>query len=155
VSSLPAGNVSFLFTDIEGSTRLAQEFPHALPDLLKIHHAILRESIEQNDGHVFQIVGDAFCAAFDSALNALKAAVAAQQRLDQHSWRPVAIRVRMSITTGPAQPGVKDNEAGGYSGYSTLARAQRIMSAAHGGQVLLSQAVAEQAAGRLPAAPLF
>jgi predicted ATPase/class 3 adenylate cyclase len=143
VSSLPAGNVSFLFTDIEGSTKLAQEFPQALPDLLKSHHAILRESIEGNGGHVFQIVGDAFCAAFDSALNALTSAVAAQQRLDEHPWRPVAIRVRMGITTGPAQPGVADNEAGGYSGYSTLARAQRIMSAAYGGQVLLSQSSAD------------
>ena len=86
MNSLPAGTVSFLFTDIEGSAKLAQEFPQALPDLLKSHNAILRESIEQNDGHVFQIVGDAFCAAFDSAMNALKASVAAQKRLDEHPW---------------------------------------------------------------------
>ena len=143
MSSLPAGNVSFLFTDIEDSTKLAQEFPDALPGILETHHAILRESIEQNNGHVFQIVGDAFCAAFDSALNALSASVAAQRRLEEHPWGPVAIRVRMGVTTGPAQPRTVDNTAGGYAGYSTLARAQRIVSAAHGGQLLLSQSSAD------------
>jgi predicted ATPase/class 3 adenylate cyclase len=132
-----------MYADIEGSTQLAQQFPEAMPDLLRSHHAILRDSIEMNGGFVFQIVGDAFCAAFDSAISALNASITAQHRLNEYAWAPAPIRVRMGITTGAAQPGMIDDSAGGYSGYSTLARAQRIMSAAYGGQILLSQSSAD------------
>ncbi len=61
----PTGTVTFLFTDIEGSTTLAQQFPTVMPALLARHHAILRESIEAHNGHVFQFISDAFCAAFN------------------------------------------------------------------------------------------
>lgn len=64
LTELPTGIVTFLFTDMEGSTTLAQQYPAAMPALLARHHAILREAIETHHGHVFQIIGDAFCAAF-------------------------------------------------------------------------------------------
>ena len=68
MADLPTGTVTFLFTDIEGSTPLAQQYPAELPSLLARHHAILREAIESHHGHVFQIIGDAFCAAFHTAM---------------------------------------------------------------------------------------
>src|SRR5215475_4373704 len=98
-SSLPSGTVTFLFTDIEGSTKLAQQYPDALPDLLARHHQILEQSIQASDGYVFQIVGDAFCAAFHSAKEALFAAAKAQQALHYEPWTPAPIKVRMGIYT--------------------------------------------------------
>ena len=73
--ALPTGTVTFLFTDIEGSTTLAQQYPAELPALLARHHAILHHAIQAHHGHVFQIIGDAFCAAFHTASDALKAAL--------------------------------------------------------------------------------
>jgi len=67
MTSKPSGTVTFLFTDIENSTRLAREFPAIWEATKARHHAILREAIESNNGFVFQIVGDAFCAAFHKA----------------------------------------------------------------------------------------
>lgn len=135
---LPTGVVTFLFTDIEGSTKLAQEYPVEMPVLLARHNEILREEIEANDGYIFQVVGDSFCAAFHEASHALQAALQAQQRLQHEAWTPVAIRVRMGIHTGQAQleMGARENP---YKGYATLALAQRIMSAGHGGQILISE----------------
>src|SRR5512137_1465088 len=78
---LPTGTVTFLFTDIEGSTKLWQQFPHAMPNALARHHAILNETIAAHGGYVFQIIGDAFCAAFATALDGLGAALAAQRAL--------------------------------------------------------------------------
>ena len=83
MADLPTGTVTFLFTDVEGSTALAQQFPAELPALLARHHAILRESIEAHNGFVFLIIGDAFCAAFHTASDALNAALDAQRGL-QH-----------------------------------------------------------------------
>src|SRR5512136_1760204 len=80
---LPTGTVTLLFTDIEGSTALAQQYPAALPALLARHHAILHQAIQVHNGHVFQITGDAFCAAFHTASDALRAALDAQRAL-QH-----------------------------------------------------------------------
>jgi len=146
----PTGTVTFLYTDIEGSASLAQQHPTALPKLLTRHHAILRQSIEAHHGHVFQITGDAFCAAFHTAADALHAAIQAQRQLQHEPWQPVAIDVRMGIHTGAAQAGASEDIAGGYDGYLTLTRVQRVMSAAHGGQVLLSNTSAELARGQLP-----
>ena len=146
----PTGTVSFLFTDIEGSASLAQAYPREFPALLARHHAILRQAIDANAGHVFQIVGDGFCVAFATASEALAAAIDAQRALQREVWAPVAVRVRMGIHTGPAQAsGVRDG-ASGYIGYATLAFAQRVMSAAHGEQVLLSGSAAELVRPRLP-----
>jgi predicted ATPase/class 3 adenylate cyclase len=138
VNNLPSGTVTFLFTDIEGSTRLAQEHPKEMPDLLARHNAILKQCIEMYHGFVLRIVGDSFSAAFHTASDALHAALEAQRRLQKESWSPAPIKVRMGIHTGAAQ--VKDDPQGtSYEGYATLALTQRVMSAGHGGQVLLSQ----------------
>src|SRR4051794_35162935 len=81
MSNPPSGTVTFLFTDIEGSTRLAREFPEALPGALARHHDILNRAITSHEGYVFQISGDAFCAAFATAPAALAAAIEAQREL--------------------------------------------------------------------------
>src|SRR5687768_4232342 len=150
VNSLPTGTVTFLFTDIEGSTKLAQEHPDAMPALLARHHEILHQSIQAHNGYVFQIIGDAFSAAFHTASDALKAALNAQQALSCEAWDPALIKVRMGIHTGAAQAGAIEDRAGGYVGYLTLTRVQRVMSLAHGGQILLSNAATELVRGELP-----
>jgi predicted ATPase/class 3 adenylate cyclase len=151
MAELPTGTVTFLFTDIEGSTTLAQQFPDALPALLARHHAILREAIEAHHGYVFQIIGDAFCAAFHTANDALKAAFDAQRSLQHETWDPAPIKVRMGLHTGSAQAGATEERAGGYAGYATMARTQRVMSAAYGDQILLSNSTAELVRGDLSA----
>jgi predicted ATPase/class 3 adenylate cyclase len=138
--------VTFLFTDIQGSTKLSQQYPDAMPALLARHHEILNQSIRTQNGYVFQIIGDAFCAAFHSAADALRAALSAQKLLHAEAWSPAPIQVRMGIHTGTAQL----NDDGLYSGYATLACSQRIMSAGHGGQVLLSGATRELVRDMLP-----
>jgi predicted ATPase/class 3 adenylate cyclase len=148
-TTLPTGTVTFLYTDIEDSTGLAQQYPAELPDLMSQHHAILRRSIQEHNGNVFRIEGDAFCASFFTATDALQAALAAQRQLQQASWHPAAIKVRMGIHTGPAVASSIE-EAGGYNGYLTLARTKRVMSTAFGGQILISGASAELLRGELP-----
>ena len=150
MSTPPSGTVTFLFTDIEGSTQLAQQYPDAMPALLARHHEILNQSIQAQNGHVFQIIGDAFCAAFHTAPEAFKAALAAQRSLVSEPWNPAPIKVRMGIHTGAAQAGAIEDKAGGYVGYLTLTRVQRVMSLAHGGQILLSNSTAELVRGELP-----
>ncbi len=146
----PTGTVTFLFTDIEGSLGLAQRYPEAWPMLLERHHVLLQQAIEAHDGFVFQLSGDSFQAAFHTVLDALNAALDAQRWLQREAWTPAPIKVRMGINTGAAQADNNADGTSGYTGYSTLARAQRVMSAAYGGQVLLSNASAEQARDELP-----
>ena len=139
MSSLPSGTVTFLFTDIEGSTRLWQEQPEAMSYAHAQHNAILREAIEANNGFIFQIVGDSFSAAFFNAADALHAALAAQHRLQTESWnQDSVINVRMGLHTGAAEL-ITDGSNHVYDGYVTLASAQRVMSVAHGRQILISQ----------------
>src|SRR5678816_1481262 len=145
--NLPSGTVTFLFTDIEGSTKLAQQYPDAMPVLLARHHEILHQSIQSQNGYVFQIVGDSFAAAFHSASDALNAALSAQQLLQNETWSPAPIKVRMGIHTGATQ--LTDGNL--YSGYATLASTQRIMSAGHGGQILISGTTRELVRDALPA----
>jgi predicted ATPase/class 3 adenylate cyclase len=147
--TLPTGTVTFLFTDIEGSTKLAQQHPEAMPALLARHHEILHQSLQAHNGYVFQIVGDSFAAAFHFAKDALNAAVDAQRKLHNEAWTPVPIRVRMGIHTGAAQLQIASSD-NAYSGYATLASTQRIMSAGHGGQILLSGATRELVRDTLP-----
>ena len=147
MSSLPSGTVTFLFTDIEGSTKLAQEHPDEIPALLARHNEILHQAVQSQSGYVFQIVGDSLAVAFHSASDALNAASEAQQALQSEAWNPAPIKVRMGIHTGSAQL----NEDKEYSGYATLASTQRIMSAGHGGQILLSGATHELIRNSLPA----
>src|SRR3954465_10964329 len=105
LTALPSGTVTFLFTDIEGSTRLWEEHPQAMRQALHRHDAILHEAIEANNGHVFKTFGDAFCAVFRSAPDALLAALRAQNALGSEAWDPSigAVRVRMALHTGTVE----------------------------------------------------
>ena len=139
---------TFLFTDIESSAKLWENAQEKMKAALPRHHAILQGAIESNGGTVFQIIGDAFCAAFPTALSAISAAVTAQQDLHQEPWDlPFPIRARMGIHTGEAERTSNDNYASGPS----LNRVARILSAAHGGQVLLSLATKDLVKDSLPA----
>lgn len=129
----PTGTVTFLFTDIEGSTKLSQNFPETLPAALEKHHSILTEAVESNNGFVFRIIGDAFCCAFQNTEDAVKASVDAQIKLNSEDWKDTVIKVRMGIHIGNAEWSGTD-----YMGYITLARSSRVMSAANGGQILIS-----------------
>ncbi len=135
----PSGTVTFLFTDIEGSTRLAQDFRDIHHELIEKHHAILGDSVKDCGGHVFKIVGDAFCCSFLKAEDAVRAAVTIQRKLGEEDWGNAAMKVRMGIHSGNAEWNGHD-----YMGYLTLVRTNRVMSAAHGGQVIVSGSVASQ-----------
>jgi class 3 adenylate cyclase len=139
---MPMGIVTFLFTDIEGSTRLWEEQPNAMREVLACHDALLHTAIESNKGHVFKTVGDAFFAAFACASNAVQGALDAQSTLRKQIPE---VRVRMALHTGEAEV-----RAGDYFG-PALNRVARLLSAGHGGQILLSEATAEQIRSRLPA----
>src|ERR1041384_4415407 len=96
----PSGTVTFLFTDIEGSTRLAQQYPEAMPRLMARHNEILTRVIQAHDGYVYEIAGDSFCGAFSSSVDAVQAALEAQRHLHHEAWTPAPIRVRMGMHTG-------------------------------------------------------
>ena len=147
---LPTGTVTFLFTDIEGSTKLSQEYADDLSVLLTRHREILNQTIEAHHGFIFQVVGDSFSVAFDTARNAVSAASEVQRLLHNEAWSPVPIKVRMGIHTGVAQLADDALIEGPYSGYATLALTQRIMSAAHGGQILISQVTRDLVLEQLP-----
>ena len=95
--NLPSGTVTFLFTDIEGSTKLAQQYPYEMPALLARHHEILNQSIQVHNGYAFQVVGDSFAAAFHSASDALNAALDAQRYLPNEVWSSAPMKVRMGF----------------------------------------------------------
>jgi predicted ATPase len=133
-SELPTGTVTFLFTDIEGSTRLLQEHGDVYAEMLAEHRGLLREACREHDGVEVDTQGDAFFAAFSRATDAVAAAAQAQSALAGGQ-----VKVRMGLHTGePAQGGE------GYVGFD-VHRAARIAAAGHGGQVLLSQATADLA----------
>ncbi|HET9221265.1 MAG TPA: tetratricopeptide repeat protein, partial [Roseiflexaceae bacterium] len=152
---LPTGTVTFLFTDIVGSTRLWEQHAAAMRAALARHNAILRETVESHGGVIFKTVGDGICAAFASAPHALTAALTAQRTLSSESWADsqavisnlqsaIELRVRMALHTGTAEI-----QAGDYTGFA-LSRAARILAAGHGGQVLLSLATQELVRNHLP-----
>ena len=130
----PSGNVTFLFTDIESSTKLSQEFPDSYSDELKRHNSILQEAVDTNNGFVFKVAGDAFCCGFHNAQDAVKAAVNAQIKINSEEWKKAEIKVRMGIHSGTAEWNGSD-----YVGYICLARTARIMSASNGGQIIISE----------------
>jgi predicted ATPase/class 3 adenylate cyclase len=141
-----AGATTFLFTDIEGSTRLWEDQPARMATALARHDALARRAVENRRGAVVKTTGDGIHAAFADPLDAVLAAVDLQRALagmdaDGH----LALRVRCGMNAG-----VVERRGDDFFG-SAVNRAARIMSAAHGGQVLLSQAMAESVAGRLPA----
>jgi class 3 adenylate cyclase/DNA-binding XRE family transcriptional regulator len=142
---LPSGTVTFLFTDIEGSTQLWEQHPQAMPSALARHDAILHDAISARGGHVFKTVGDAICAAFGAAPNALAAALDAQRALAAEPWEPTGpIQVRMALHTG-----VAEEREGDYFG-GPLSRVARLLATGHGGQILLSVATAELMREHLP-----
>ncbi len=143
---LPGGTVTFLFTDVEGSTRQWDAYPEAMGVALRQHDSLMREAIEGNGGFVFKTVGDGFCAVFPSALHALAATLAAQRALMSEAWpEPVQVRVRMALHTGLAE-----ERDGDYFG-PTLNRVARLLSLGYGGQILLSQATRFLVYNTLPA----
>src|SRR5574339_494950 len=103
MNNLPSGTVTFLFTDIEGSTQLAQQYPEAMPVLLARHHEILRQAIQAQNGYIFQNQGDSLAVAFHSPMDALNAALRAQKLLQGEPWSPAPIKVRMGSHTRAAQ----------------------------------------------------
>jgi class 3 adenylate cyclase/tetratricopeptide (TPR) repeat protein len=145
VAELPGGTVTFLFTDIEGSTRLLEQLRDGYADVLAQHHRVLRDTFARFTGHEVDTQGDAFFVAFSRAGQAVAAAVAAQRALAEVTWpESVDVRVRMGLDTG-------EPEVGGdrYVGLR-VHRAARICSAGHGGQILLSSATRELVEDDLP-----
>ena len=142
----PNGTVALLFTDIEGSTKLAQHYAEAWSSMQLRHHAILQSAIEAHNGYAFQIIGDAFCSTFHTAGDALRAAIQAQENLFREPWTFAPLKVRMGIHVGK----VELQDDGQYHGYLAMSRIQRLMSAGHGGQVLISLATEELIRDELP-----
>ncbi|MGQ0571571.1 MAG: adenylate/guanylate cyclase domain-containing protein, partial [Armatimonadota bacterium] len=138
--------VTFLFTDIEGSTELLQRVgDRSYKEILEDHHRLLRAAFEKDEGHEVDTQGDAFFVAFPEAGNAVAAAVAAQRAVTAYSWPDgVVVRVRMGLHTGEPTLG-----PGGYVGID-VHRAARICSAGHGGQILLSETTCGLARTALP-----
>lgn len=139
--------VTFLVSDIEGSTRLWEAQPEAMPAALARHDTLLRTAIDAAGGTVFKTGGDSFHAVFENPHSALDAALRAQTALVQEPWQTrigAELRVRLVLHTGQAE-----RRGGDYFGAS-LSRTARLLSAAHGGQTLLSEAAAAQVRGRLP-----
>jgi predicted ATPase/class 3 adenylate cyclase len=141
---LPTGTVTFLFTDIEGSTRLVHALGERFEALLARHHALLRETFAASGGVEVATEGDAFFEVFADAKDAVEAAAAAQRALATEDWgEGLELRVRMGIHTGSGKL-VGDN----YGGID-VHRAARISSVAHGGQVLLSDTTVSLVGGHL------
>lgn len=146
MSELPTGTVTFLFTDIEASTRLLQEVGSQYADILEDHANIIRAAISASSGVEVGTAGDSFFAAFPEPLDGVRAAVRAQRDLAAHPWSHGApVRVRMGLHTGRGELG-----GDGYVGID-VHRAARIADAAHGGQVLLSDVTARLVESALPA----
>jgi predicted ATPase/class 3 adenylate cyclase len=138
MTELPSGTVTFLFTDLEGSTRLWQEHPEAMRAALARHDAILREAVAGSGGHVVKTTGDGVHAVFATAHDALDAAVAMQVGLGAESFGETGpLRVRIGVHSCEAE-----HREGDYFG-SEVNRAARLMSVAHGGQVVVSSATSE------------
>src|SRR5215212_8057889 len=146
MADLPTGTVTFLFTDIEGSTLLWEKSPRGMQVALTRHDAIMWEAIEGHGGFVFKTVGDAFCAAFPTAVGALQAALAAQRTLLSEEWGEEidTLRARMALHTGAAH-----ERDGDYFG-PPVNRVARLLSAGHGGQILLSSSTQELVRDHLP-----
>ncbi|MEO8511771.1 MAG: adenylate/guanylate cyclase domain-containing protein [Chloroflexota bacterium] len=142
---LPTGTVTFLFSDIEGSTRLASALGTGWPPILDRHHAIIRAAVEQLDGSLVSTEGDGAFAVFSSPRAAVESAVAIQHALAAEPWPDgVAIRVRIGVHSGEALP-----SAEGYAGVA-VHRAARIAAAGSGGQTVLSDATRALLADALP-----
>jgi len=144
----PTGTVTFLFTDIAGSTALWERDRDAMQAALAKHDALLRTAIESRGGHVFKTIGDAFCAAFARAQDAVEATVEGQRALDAADWSMLGdggpLRSRMGLHTGEAE-----ERGGDYFG-PPVNRVARLEAAGHGGQVLVSLVTQQLIRDRLP-----
>src|SRR5688572_23995789 len=144
MSERPSGTVTFLFSDIEGSTKRWDRYPTLMGAAVARHDELVRAAIESHGGYVFKTVGDAFCAAFTTAPDALAAAIDAQFALEDEPWGEVgAIRIRIALHVG-----IAEERDGDYFG-PPLNRVARLMSGA-GGQVLMSLPAAELVRDSLP-----
>jgi predicted ATPase/class 3 adenylate cyclase len=145
--SRPGGLFTFFFSDIEKSTLLWERHGERMRPVLARHDALLRAVVEEAGGRVVKTTGDGLLAVFESAADALVAALGAQRRLDSEAWAEIApdiVRVRIGLHSGEAQ-----QRAGDYYG-TAVNRAARIMDLGHGGQVLLSAVAASSLHGNLP-----
>src|SRR5262245_22438584 len=143
---LPLGTVTFLFTDLESSTRLWEDYPDAMREALARHDAILRDAVASHGGSVVKTTGDGLHAVFITAPDAARAAVDAQVNLLAESWPlPERLKVRMGLHTGAAE--IRE---GDYYG-SAVNRAARVAASAHGGQIVLSHVSEELVRDALPA----
>jgi predicted ATPase/class 3 adenylate cyclase len=145
IQALPTGEVTFLFTDIEGSTVRWERDPIGMQNALRRHDQLMRDAVIGSGGAVFKTVGDAFYAVFQEPGDAVASALAAQRSLGEADFEEVGgLRVRIAIHTGTA-----DEREGDYFG-QTLNRVARLLSIGHGGQILLSGAMAKLAGEKLP-----
>ncbi len=140
----PSGTVTFLFTDIEGSTQRWERDRAAMQANVRRHDALVRAAIESHNGYVFKTIGDAFCAAFTLAPDAVAAALEAQRALDAEDFGELGLRVRMALNTGNA-----DERGGDYFG-PALNCVARLLAVGHGGQVLVSGVTGDLVFGQMP-----
>jgi DNA-binding NarL/FixJ family response regulator/class 3 adenylate cyclase len=134
---LPTGTVTFVFTDVEGSTRLVRDLGDSYVGVISDHRRLVRDSLAERKGHEVDARGDEFLLVFPSPADAVETAVAIQQRHDSHDWPGAPVRVRIGIHTGVAS--IEDDD---YVGIDVHTGA-RLCAAGHGGQVLLSQATVD------------
>jgi predicted ATPase/class 3 adenylate cyclase len=145
MAELPSGTVTFLFSDVEGSTRLLTRLRGRYAEVLGEHQRVLRAAFDEHDGREVHTEGDAFFVAFARASDAIAAAAGAQRSLASQRWpEGVEVRVRMGVHTGEAEVRLDD-----YVGLD-VHRAARICAAGHGGQVLISSSTRELVADELP-----
>jgi class 3 adenylate cyclase len=145
VPELPGGTVTFVFTDIEGSTQLLQRLGDRYADVTRDHRRIVRDCFGAAGGTEIDTQGDAFFFSFARARDAVRGAVDAQRALGRHAWpHDAAVRVRMGLHTG--EPTVGEE---GYIGLDVV-RAARICSAGHGGQILVSETTRALLGNQLP-----
>jgi class 3 adenylate cyclase len=145
MSSPPTGTVTFLFTDIEGSTKMWERDARRMEAALARHDDLLREAVESHGGYVFKTVGDAFCCAFPTATNTLEATLASQRSLFGEGWEEgFTVKARMALHTGTVE-----ERGGDYFG-PPVNRVARLLSAGHGGQTLVSLTTQELVRDDLP-----
>jgi class 3 adenylate cyclase len=145
MTTLPSGTVTFVFTDIEGSTRLLQQLGDSFAGVARDHRRLVREAFVEQAGTEIDTQGDSFFFSFPRARDAVAAAVAAQRALRVHAWPDGAeVRVRMGLHTG--EPHLGDE---GYLGIDVV-RAARISAAGHGGQILVSETTRTLLGNQLP-----
>ncbi len=145
MATAPSGTVTFVFTDIEGSTERWERFGSAMADAVARHDATLRQTFENHAGYVFKTVGDAFCVAFHRVSDAVDAIYAVMRELDALDFSAVGgLQVRAALHTGEAV-----ERDGDYFG-PTVNRVARLLAIGHGGQILVSQVTADLVSGLLP-----